>query len=173
MSEPLGRQPSAAPRQDLSLVTGQTPLFSPAGRRLVWLGVLCILSVAAGPRLFAPISFGWQRAEKALALQDELIRLQRRHVALRQDITYRRTPEGQALTTAEVLGVTYPHGRIVQLIPRPESGTSGSGPTLGERVQKWREAGRRWVHLKWRVLNLLLLGRHLPPLAMERNATTE
>jgi len=116
-----------------------------------------------GQSLLAPLAVGWYRAEEALAHQDELAQLRRQHVALREEIAYRKTRAGQALTAAEVLVMTYPHGRVVELVPRTQAEPAAEPPTLGERVKGWREKGRTCLYCKWRVLNLFLLNRRLPP----------
>ncbi|MBM3472997.1 MAG: hypothetical protein FJX75_07020 [Armatimonadetes bacterium] len=132
-------------------------------RRLLFLCTLAVLSLLMGQSLLAPLAVGWRRAEKTLALQDELADLQRQHVVVREEIEYRKTPAGQALTAAEVLAMTYPHGRVVDLVPRSDDAKPVAPSSLGERVKGWREKGRTCLRCKWRVLNLLLLDRRLPP----------
>jgi hypothetical protein len=132
-------------------------------RRLLLLCTIGVLSLLMGQSLLAPLAVGWRRAEKTLALQDELADLQRQHVIVREEIEYRKTPAGQALTAAEVLAMTYPHGRVVDHAPRGEIAKPAAPPSLGERVKGWREKGRICLRCKWRVLNLLLLDRRLPP----------
>jgi len=163
MSDPLGR-----PTDGPSLRTGRGPrdvsaLRRPPLRRLLFLCTIAVLSLLMGQSLLAPLAVGWRRAEKALALEDELADLQRQHVVVREEIEYRKTPAGQALTAAEVLAMTYPHGRIVDLAPKSENAKPAPPPSLGERVKGWREKGRICLSCKWRVLNRLLLGRRLPP----------
>jgi len=133
------------------------PLDNPRIRRLLVLGAVSIASLLLGPRLLAPVAFGWQRAERTLQVDGELEYLRERHGALQQEIEYRKTPEGQALTAAEVLMLTYPHGRLVHLEPRPSGAQSVRPPTLGQRVKGWREKGRTSLHRNWRVLRVLLL----------------
>ncbi|MBM3498276.1 MAG: hypothetical protein FJX74_06350 [Armatimonadetes bacterium] len=138
------------------------PLDNPRIRRLLWLGGISIASLLLGPRLLAPLAFGWQRAERILDVDADVGYLQGRHLELQEEIEYRKTPEGQALTAADVLVVTYPHGRVVELAPRPASAQAVPPQTFGQRVKGWREKGRNTLHRNWRVLHVLLLDRRPP-----------
>jgi hypothetical protein len=138
------------------------PLRDPRVQRLLWIGAISLFSLIAVPRLWAPVAFGWQRAERTLDVEEELTFLRQRHVRLQEELVYRKTAAGQALTAADVLALTYPHGHVVDLVPRADGPRSVSPPTLGERVKGWREKGRTSLHRKWRVLNLLVFNRRLP-----------
>ena len=159
---------SARPTDGSSPHAGHGPrnasaLSRPPMRRLLFVCTIAVLTLLMGQSLMAPLAVGWRRAEKALELQDELADLKRQHAIVREEIEYRKTPAGQALTSAEVLAMTYPHGHIVELTPRSEDAKPAPPPSLGERVKGWREKGRTCLRCKWRVLNLLLLDRRLPP----------
>jgi hypothetical protein len=162
MSDPRDLSPVGGPPPTSRRLRTPPPLRRPSTRRLFWVCTIGTLSLLMLQSLLAPVGVGWRRAEEALAFQDELDYLQRRHVSLREEIEYRKTPAGQALTTAEVLVLTYPRGRVVELVPRPDA-RRAPPPTFGERVKGWREKGRTCLHCKWRVANLLFFGRRLPP----------
>jgi hypothetical protein len=130
---------------------------------LLWLCLIAALSLLMGQSLLTPVLVGWYRAEEAVRLQDELDRLQQRHAELRAQIEYRKTPAGQALTASEVLLMAPPGGIAIDLQARTPSATPTSRLTLEERATTWREKGRRTAYAKWRVLNLLVLDRWLPP----------
>jgi hypothetical protein len=155
MSDPLARPTRR-------LFDAAAPLNDPRVQGRLVVGVLGIASLLLLPRLLAPVAFGWQRAERMLEIEEELDYLRDRHEVLQEEIQYRKTPAGQALTATEVLMLTYPRARVVHLVPRTTAPQSVTSPTLGARVKGWREKGRTTLHHKWRVFNLLFLDRRLP-----------